>query len=79
MSNSLLPHQTQVSDPEVGRKLELQRQYLMNQQVASAAQLETRMAQKQRDGQRFELRMRTDSEMLDAHRDAMRKMQSRVG
>lgn len=75
-SNSLLPHQTtQVWDAEVRRDIDMQRQFLMNQKEVEARQRESMRAQKESMGRRIERRMRTDSQMMEAHREAMRKMQ----
>lgn len=75
-SNSLLPHQTtQVWDAEIRRDIDVQRQFLMNQKENEARKRESARAQRESVGRRMERRMRTDSQMMEAHREAMRKMQ----
>ncbi|KAF3770456.1 hypothetical protein M406DRAFT_320393, partial [Cryphonectria parasitica EP155] len=75
-SHSLLPHQTQVWDSEVSRDLEVQRQFLMNQKQADATRREARRAERARGERKFEVRMRSEAQLMEAHRDAMRRMQS---
>lgn len=75
-SNSLLPHRTtKVWDAEVSRDIDVQRQFLMNQKEAETRRRESARAQRESMGRRIERRMRTDSQMMEAHREAMRKMQ----
>lgn len=75
----LLPaHQTQVWDSEVSRDLEVQRQFLMNQKAADSSRREKRREERERGNKRFETRMRTDGELIEAHREAMRRMQSKA-
>lgn len=75
-SNILLPHQTtQVWDAEVRRDIDVQRQFLMNQKEIESRRRESARVQRESLGRRFERRMRTDSQMMEAHREAMRKMQ----
>lgn len=75
-SNSLLPHQTtKVWDAEVSRDIDVQRQFLMNQKEAETRRRESARAQRESMGRKIERRMRTDSQMMEAHREAMRKMQ----
>lgn len=75
-NHSLLPHQTTpVLDAEVRRDIDVQRQFLMNQKEIEARKRESARAQRESVGRRMERRMRTDSQMMEAHREAMRKMQ----
>lgn len=73
--NSLLPHQTQTRDVEVRRDIDMQRQFLMSKKEAQMRQNESARIEKESRGRQFEMRMRTDSELMEAHREAMRKMQ----
>lgn len=80
--NSFIPsHQATPSrDAEtVRRDIDEQRQYLLAQKEAEARQRESVRLRRESHGRRVERRMRTDSQMLEAHREAMRKMQRGVG
>lgn len=77
-SNSLLPHQTQVWDSEVQRDLDVQRQFLISQRDAETRRRESARVEREKGHKRFETRMRTDSQLMEAHRDAMRRMQRKA-
>lgn len=75
-SNSLLPHQTsQAWNAEVSRDIDAQRQFLMSQKEGEARRRESARVQRESMGRKMERRMRTDSQLMEAHREAMRKMQ----
>lgn len=76
-SNVLLPHQTHV-DSEVQRDIDAQRQVLMGQKNADARRRESRRLDREHGDRAFQTRMRTDSQLLEAHREAMRRMQRKV-
>lgn len=73
----LPPHQTHV-DSEVQRDIDAQRQVMMGQKTADARRRESRRADREKDERAFETRMRTDSQLMEAHREAMRRMQRKA-
>lgn len=79
-SNHSLPAHQRVSvlDAEAQRDLDAQRKMLMGQKEAEARRRESRRAEQARGERQFETRMRTDSQMMELHREAMRKMQRKV-
>lgn len=77
-SNSLLPQQTQVWDSEVQRDLDVQRQFLISQRDAETRRRESARVEREKGHKRFEMRMRTDSDLMEAHRDAMRRFQRKA-
>lgn len=75
-TNSLPPHLVQQShDAEVQRDMEVQRRFLMGQRQAEAQRREALRGDRELAGRMFEQRIRTDGEMLDLHRRAMRRIQ----
>lgn len=78
-SHSLPAHQqAQALDVGARRDMEAQRRVLMGQQEAEARRRESLRAEQARGDRRFEARMRTDSQLMEAHREAMRRMQSKA-
>ncbi|KAH8203439.1 hypothetical protein TruAng_002423 [Truncatella angustata] len=83
-SHDLLPsqsggglHQTaNMSTAEIQRSVEQSRAMLMNQRGQEAQRKEMERQQKERNDRMFEEKMRSSTYLMDAHRDAMRKMQS---
>lgn len=61
-------------EAEVQRNIEMQRTIMMGQREAEGQQKEMARRQKERADQAFDERMRS-GDLLEAHRDAMRKMQ----
>lgn len=77
--NSLLPRQTsQALDVEANRDIDMQRQLLLKQKEVEARQRESMRVQRESMVRKVERRMRTDSQMMEAHREALRKMQRGV-
>lgn len=75
-TNSLPPHMVRQShDSEVQRDMDVQRHFLMSQKRADARKRETLRGEREAAGRMFEQRMRTDSDMLELHRRAMRRIQ----
>lgn len=75
-TNSLPPHMVQQSyDSEVQRDIEVQRHFLMSRKQAEAQKRETLRTEREAAGRMFEQRMRTDSDMMELHRRAMRRIQ----
>lgn len=61
-------------DAEVQRDMEMRRSFLMNQKEAEVLKKETERWEKDRGSKLIEQRMRS-GELLDLHREAMRRMQ----
>lgn len=75
-TNSLPPHMVQQSyDSEVQRDIDVQRNFLMSQKQAENQKRETLRNGREVAGRMFEQRMRTDSDMMELHRRAMRRIQ----
>ncbi|KUI59218.1 hypothetical protein VP1G_06450 [Cytospora mali] len=75
-TNSLPPHLVQQSyDSEVQRDMDVQRHVLMSRKRAEAQRRETLKSEREAAGEMFERRIRTDGEMLEMHRRAMRRIQ----
>lgn len=75
-SNSLPPHMVRQShDSEVQRDMDVQRHFLMSQRRAETQKRETLKNEREVAGRMFEQRMRTDSDLMELHRRAMRKIQ----
>lgn len=75
-TNSLPPHMVQQSyDSEVQRDIEVQRHFLMSRKQAETQRRETLRTEREAAGRMFEQRMRTDSDMMELHRRAMRRIQ----
>ncbi|CAK7217151.1 hypothetical protein SCUCBS95973_003045 [Sporothrix curviconia] len=62
-------------DHEVQQAINMQRNYLMSQKEAEAQRREMERLEKERNDRAFEERMRR-GDLLEAHRDAMRRMQA---
>lgn len=78
-SHSLPAHlQAQAMDAEARRDMEAQRRVLLGRREAEARRRESRRAEQARGDRRFEARMRTDSQLMEAHREAMRRMQRKA-
>ncbi|KAJ0116511.1 hypothetical protein J7T55_007491 [Diaporthe amygdali] len=78
-ANSLPQHVVRQShDAEVQRDIETQRSFMMGQRQAEAQKRQTLKTERERAGRMFEQRIRTDRDMLEMHREAMRKMQRRA-
>ncbi|KAI3399850.1 hypothetical protein diail_5361 [Diaporthe ilicicola] len=80
-ANSLPQHvMRQSHDAEVQRDIETQRSFLMGQRQAEAEaqKRQTLRAERERAGQMFEQRIRSDRDLMEMHREAMRKMQRRA-
>lgn len=74
-TNSLPPHMVQQSyDSEVQRDIEVQRHFLMSRKQAETQRRETLRTEREAAGRMFEQRMRTDSDMMELHRRAMRRI-----
>ncbi|KIH92923.1 hypothetical protein SPBR_02222 [Sporothrix brasiliensis 5110] len=65
-------------EQEVQQNINLQRNFLMGQKEAEAQRRELERAEKERNERAFEERMRR-GDLLEAHRDAMRRMQASAG
>lgn len=78
-ANSLPQHVVRQSyDAEVQRDIETQRSFMMGQRAAEAQKRQTQRAERERAGQMFEQRIRSDRDLMEMHREAMRKMQRRA-
>lgn len=79
-SNHSLPayQQAQTLDAVARRDMEAQRRLLLGQQEAEARRRESLRAEQARGDRRFEARMRTDSQLMEAHREALRRMQRKA-
>ncbi|KAL1868453.1 hypothetical protein Daus18300_005885 [Diaporthe australafricana] len=78
-ANSLPQHVVRQShDAEVQRDLETQRSFMMGQRAAEAQKRQTQRADRERQGQMFVQRIRSDRDLMEMHREAMRKMQRRA-
>lgn len=58
--------------------LEARRVHLLRQKEADQQRRESRRMERARGDHRFETRMRNDNQMMDAHREAMRRMQRKA-
>ncbi|ROW12298.1 hypothetical protein VMCG_00148 [Cytospora schulzeri] len=75
-TNSLPPHLVRQSyDSEVQRDIDVQRHFLMTQKQAENQKREALRSEREAAGRMFEQRMRTDSDMMELHRRAMRRIQ----
>lgn len=78
-AHSLPQHQVRQSyDAEVQRDLETQRSFMMGQRQAEAQKQATLKTERERAGRMFEQRIRSDRDMMEMHREALRKMQKRA-
>lgn len=78
-ANSLPQHVVRQSyDAEVQRDLDTQRSVMMGQRQAEAQKRQTLKTERERAGRMFEQRMRSDRDMMEMHREALRKMQRRA-
>lgn len=78
-AHSLPQHVVRQSyDAEVQRDIETQRSFMMGQRQAEAQKRETLRTERERAGRMFEQRIRTDRDMMEMHREALRKMQRRA-
>ncbi|KAK4668788.1 uncharacterized protein QC764_710550 [Podospora pseudoanserina] len=66
------------SSVEAQRNIDIQRGVMMEQKEAEAARLESTRLEREGRQREFEERMRRDRGMLEAHRDAMRRIQRGV-
>ncbi|KAK7737734.1 hypothetical protein SLS53_006353 [Cytospora paraplurivora] len=75
-TNSLPPHLAlQSYDSEVQRDIDMQRHFLMGQKQAEAQKRQTLKNERELAGRRLEERIRTDGDMIEMHRQAMRRIQ----
>lgn len=78
-AHSLPQHVVRQSyDAEVQRDIDTQRSFMMGQRQAEAQKRETLRTERERAGRMFEQRIRTDRDMMEMHREALRKMQRRA-
>jgi hypothetical protein len=78
-ANSLPQHVVRQSyDAEVQRDIDTQRSFMMGQRQAEAQKQATLKSERERAGRMFEQRIRSDHDMMEMHRKAMRKMQKRA-
>ncbi|KAH8781407.1 hypothetical protein F5883DRAFT_638242 [Diaporthe sp. PMI_573] len=78
-ANSLPQHVVRQSyDAEVQRDIDTQRSFMMGQRQAEAQKQATLKTERERAGRMFEQRIRLDRDMMEMHREAMRKMQRRA-
>ncbi|KAG6365334.1 hypothetical protein INS49_006943 [Diaporthe citri] len=78
-AHSLPQHVVRQSyDAEVQRDIETQRSFMMGQRQAEAQKRETLRTERERAGRMFEQRIRSDRDMMEMHREALRKMQRRA-
>ncbi|KKY38652.1 hypothetical protein UCDDA912_g01345 [Diaporthe ampelina] len=78
-ANSLPQHVLRQSyDAEVQRDIETQRSFMMGQRQAEAQKRQTLKTGRERAGRMFEQRIRSDRDMMEMHREALRKMQRRA-
>ncbi|KAK0748807.1 hypothetical protein B0T21DRAFT_407290 [Apiosordaria backusii] len=63
---------------EVKKNIDIQRGVMMGQKEAEAARLESERLEREGRQKEFEARMRRDRNMMEAHRDAMRRIQRGV-
>lgn len=78
-ANSLPQHVVRQSyDAEVQRDIDTQRSFMMGQRQAEAQKQATLKSERERAGRMFEQRIRSDRDMMEMHREAMRKMQRRA-
>lgn len=78
-ANSLPQHVVRQSyDAEVQRDIDTQRSFMMGQRQAEAQKQATLKTERERAGRMFEQRIRSDRDMMEMHREAMRKMQKRA-
>ncbi|EFQ28624.1 hypothetical protein CGRA01v4_07142 [Colletotrichum graminicola] len=76
-SATSLADQNGAREAEIQRNIDLQRVFMMSQKDAEAKRKEKERLEKERSDQAFTARMQS-GEMFDAHREAMRRMQSRT-
>lgn len=72
------PPTTYGREHEVQQNINMQRNFLMSQKEAEAQRREVERLEKERNDRAFEERMRR-GDLLEAHRDAMRRMQASAG
>ncbi|KAG8161747.1 hypothetical protein KVR01_008734 [Diaporthe batatas] len=78
-ANSLPQHVVRQSyDAEVQRDIDTQRSFMMGQRQAEAQKQATLKSERERAGRMFEQRIRSDRDLMEMHREAMRKMQRRA-
>lgn len=78
-AHSLPQHVVRQSyDAEVQRDMDTQRSFMMGQRQAEAQRRDTLRTERERAGRMFEQRIRSDRDMMEMHREALRKMQRRA-
>lgn len=78
-AHSLPQHVVRQSyDAEVQRDMDTQRSFMMGQRQAEAQKRDTLRTERERAGRMFEQRIRSDRDMMEMHREALRKMQRRA-
>lgn len=65
----------QSHDPEVQRDMDMQRDFLLGQKQAEAQRRQALRSERELAGRRLEERIRADGDMIEMHRQAMRRMQ----